>query len=128
MSNPNLDVANRFFDALIAGDRDGLDAVFADDAVFWQNFALTEIPKSDFLPRFAGLKGMVRDLHFEDVRRASTPSGFVEQHTLCGTAPSGETFAAHGCFLGTVENGRISRIEEWLDAAQLAPLARARGN
>jgi ketosteroid isomerase-like protein len=115
---------NRFFNALLAADHDALDAVFAEDAVFWQNFLGREIPKAEFLPRFAGLANRVPDLRFEDVRRAGTPDGFVEQHTLAGTAPSGEPFAVRGCFIVTVRDGRIVRLNEYLDSAQLAPLRR----
>lgn len=123
----NLDVANRFFDALLAGDRDALEALFAPGATFWQNFnpGSTQA-RHEFLPRFAALAGLIPEVHFENVRRTGTPAGFVEQHTLAGTTPAGEEFAAHGCFLGTVENGQITRIEEWLDSAQLEPLRRAR--
>ncbi len=118
----NVALANRFFDALLAGDGATLDAVFAPEALFWQNFAGREIPKSEFLPGFASLAARVPDLHFEDVRRTGTPTGFVEQHTLAGTAPSGEPFAIRGCFVVTVREGRITRLNEYLDSAQRRPL------
>ena len=118
----NLDVANRFFNGLLAGDRAELEAVFAPGATFWQNFAGTMQQREDFLPAFASLARIVSDLHFEDVRRTGTPGGFVEQHSLCGVTRSGEQLAVRGCFVGTVADGQITAIEEYLDSVQLAPL------
>ncbi len=122
----NLDIANRFFNALLAGDADGLDRLLAPSAIFWQNFDGREIPREEFLPGWAGLSKAVRDLHFEDVRRTGTSAGFVEQHTLAGVTPAGQPFAIHGCFIATVEAGQIIRLNEYLDSAQRAPLLAAR--
>ncbi len=122
----NLDVANRFFNGLLAGDAEALEAVFAPGATFWQNFSDGIQRRDEFLPRFGRLASLVTDLHFEDVRRTGTSAGFVEQHTLCGVTPAGEPMAIRGCFLGTVQDGQITAIEEYLDSAQLAPLMAAR--
>lgn len=119
-------VANRFFNALLAGDAATLDDVFAPDAIFWQNFALRDIPKAEFLPGFVGLAKLIPDIHFEEVRRMGTPDGFVEQHILCGTTPSGARLRAYGCFVVSVRDGRITRLDEYLDPQQLAPLREAR--
>jgi ketosteroid isomerase-like protein len=122
----HLAVANRFFDALLAGDAATLDDVFAPEAVFWQNFSLRDIPKAEFLPGFIGLAKLIPDIRFEDVRRMGTPDGFVEQHILCGTTPSGAALRAYGCFVVTVRDGRITRLNEYLDPQQLAVLREAR--
>ena len=123
----NLDIANRFFDALLAGDTPALDALFTKDATFWRNFDDQDQHRDAFVPDFGKFAGMVTDLHLDEVRRTGTASGFVEQHTLCGISPSGEALAAHGCFIAHVSDGKIARIEEYLDGAQLAPLSAPRG-
>ena len=123
----NLDIANRFFNALLAGDATELDSLFAKDATFWQNFSGRDQHRDNFLPGFAKLVGMITDLQFENVRRIGTASGFVEQHTLRGTTASGAALAAHGCFIAQVKDGKIDRVEEYLDGAQLAPLVAPRG-
>lgn len=123
----NLDIANRFFNALLAGDATELDSLFAKDATFWQNFSGRDQQRDNFLPGFSKLAGIITDLRLDNVRRTGTASGFVEQHTLCGVTASGAELAAHGCFIAQVNDGKIARIEEYLDGAQLAPLVAPRG-
>ena len=122
----NFDVANRFFNALLAGDGTALNGLFSRDAVVWTNFSGQEQQRREFLPRFAALAATVPGLHFENVRRTATAAGFVEQHTLCGDTPEGGKLAAHGCFIVTVVDGRITRLNEYIDSVQLGPLARRR--
>ena len=126
MSTTHMEVANGFFNALLAGEAAALERLFAPHAVFWQNFLGREIPRDEFLAGFARLAHTVDDLHFEDVRRTATGAGFVEQHTLCGRTQSGAALAVRGCFIAAVEDGRIVRLNEYLDSAQLAPLRAAR--
>jgi ketosteroid isomerase-like protein len=54
----------------------------------------------------------------EAVRRRGVAGGFVEQHVLAGTMPSGDSLRVVGCFLGTVEDGRITRLEQYVDGGQ----------
>ncbi len=123
----NLDIANRFFDAVLAGDTPALDALFTKDATFWRNFDYQDQQRDAFVPAFGMVASMVTGLRLDNVRRTGTASGFVEQHTLCGVTASGAELAAHGCFIAQVNDGKIARVEEYLDAAQLAPLVAPRG-
>ena len=75
------------------------------------------------LPGFARLRGKVPDLRMDAVRRRGVPGGFVEQHVLTGTMPSGDTLRVVGCFLGTVADGRITRLEEYVDGSQAGALS-----
>ena len=65
----------------------------------------------------------VRDFRYEDVRFEPTATGFVEQHMTCGTSPSGKPFAIPACIVCTVIDGRVSRLDEYLDSAQTAAIA-----
>jgi ketosteroid isomerase-like protein len=58
------------------------------------------------------------------VTRQPTPSGFVEQHVLRGTAPRGGQLSVLACLVVTVVGDRIVRIDEYLDSAALEPLSR----
>ena len=46
----------------------------------------------------------------------------VQQHVLACTSSSGVPVRAHACLVATVEDGRIRRLDEYLDAAAIAPL------
>jgi ketosteroid isomerase-like protein len=117
------ETAERFFSALADGYLEGLRGVCAPGATTWINLRDGDRSLEDSLPVYAQLKSRVPDLRFEDVRRRDLIDGFVEQHTLCGTAPSGERLRVIGCFVGTVEGGRITRLEEYVDSAQAANLS-----
>ena len=122
-SEMGLIAANRFFDGLLAGDLTELEAVCAPGSVLWINVTEQERPLSASLPGFARLRSTVPDLRMEAVRRRGVPGGFVEQHVLVGTTPDGETLRVVGCFTGAVEDGRITRLEEYVDGGQAAVLS-----
>jgi ketosteroid isomerase-like protein len=116
--------ADRFFSALLAGDLGELEASCASGSVLWINLTEQERPLEASLPGFAQLATKVADLRMESVRRRGLPGGFVEQHVLAGTLPDGEALRVVGCFVGTVEAGRITRLEEYVDSGQAGALSR----
>jgi uncharacterized protein len=126
MNDTNVQVADVLFEALLAGDGGKLEELFDPAAVLWHNFTGHEDGRAAFVPGFVRFAGMVQGLKFEDVRRVGTPTGFVEQHTLTGRTADGTPVAIRECLIGTVKDGRITRLNEYLDSAQLAPLAPGR--
>jgi ketosteroid isomerase-like protein len=119
----NLEVANRFFDGLLAGDLEALRAACAPGSILWINLTEGERPLEASLPGFASLRGKVPDLRMEAVRRRGVAGGFVEQHVLTGTMPDGGALRVAGCFIGSTEDGRITRLEEYVDGGQAAALS-----
>ena len=122
-TDPRLEAAERFFGALLAGDLDGLTAVCAPGAVLWINLGEHERALEASLPGFARLRSLVPDLCMEAVRRREIAGGFVEQHVLIGTMPDGTALRVAGCFIGSVEEGRITRLEEYVDGTQAGALS-----
>ena len=119
----NLAIANRFFDGLLTGDLGQLQAVCAPGSVLWINLTEQERALEASLPGFARLRAKVPDLRLDGVRRRGVTGGFVEQHVLTGTMPNGDTLRVAGCFIGTVEDGRITRLEEYVDGGQAGALS-----
>ena len=115
-----LAFARRFFDAVVRGDLDALRGFYAPDAVIWTASDPAERTPEENIAVLGWVKRNIRDFHYEDVRCEATPSGFVEQHTTCGVAPGGGAFRFPACLVVRVENGRISRLEEYFDTAPLA--------
>ncbi len=120
-----LAAANRFFDGLVAGDLEALQGACAPGSILWINLTEGERPLEASLHGFASLRSKVPDLHMDAVRRRGVAGGFVEQHVLAGTMPSGDPLRVVGCFIGTVEDGRITRLEEYVDGRQAGALERA---
>ena len=117
-------LAERLITAVTAGDVEGVRACYAPDVIVWHNSDGVEQSADENLRVLGWVIENIRDLRYEDIRRQRTPTGFVEQHVLRGTAPNGAALSIPACLIGTVVDGRITRLDEYLDSTQLAPLVR----
>lgn len=122
MPPPALEVAERLFAAIAAGDIDAVAALYHPDVVVWHNTDGMEQTAQDNLIILRWVTHNIADLRYEEVRRAETPAGFVQQHVMRGIAPNGTPIEVPACVVCTVENGKITRLDEYLDAAHTAPL------
>lgn len=117
-----FEVADALFDAIAANDLDGLRRIYHPDVEVWHNH---DDVAQDLETNLRVLNWMARKLpnrEYTDVRRQSTPTGFVEQHILRATSPSGIEVAIPACLVVTIEGDRIRRIDEYLDSAHVEPL------
>ncbi len=117
-----LELADRFFAAIPRGDSAALRALYAPDAVIWHNHDGKAQSVDENLRVLEWVARNVRGLRYEDVRRQATPGGWVQQHVLRGTAPSGKPLEIAACIVFTVTGGRVTRVDEYLDSAQIAGL------
>lgn len=115
-------LAERFFAAIPKGDLEAVRAIYAPDARIWHNFDQKEQSVDENLAVLSWVVSNVSELRYEDVRRFPTPGGFVQQHVLRGRAKSGAAVDIPACIVCAVANGRITRLDEYLDSAQTAPL------
>ena len=58
----------------------------------------------------------IHGLRYEDVRRQATADGFVQQHVLRGTMGNGAAVEIPACIVVTIRDGRIARLDEYLDS------------
>jgi ketosteroid isomerase-like protein len=117
-----LDLCDRFFAAVAAGDLDAVRSIYAPDAVIWHNNDDAEQTVEENLRVLRWATSRIAGFRYEDVRRSATATGFMEQHTLRGQAPNGDELRVPACIVCTVRDGRITRLDEYLDSAQIAPL------
>jgi ketosteroid isomerase-like protein len=121
----SLALADKLFAAIDANDLEMLRRdVYSPDVVVWHNNDEHEQLLDENLRVLDWLHRKVAGKRYEDVRRQATQFGFVEQHVLRGTAPSGGQLNVLACLVVTIEGERIVRIDEYLDSAALAPLSR----
>ena len=118
-----LALRDRFFAAVTSGDIEAVRACYAPDAVIWHNTDGVSQSVDENLRVLGWIAQNVRDFRYEDVRCQPTPTGFVEQHITSGTSPGGTAFAIPACIVCTVVDGRITRLDEYLDSAQTARIA-----
>ena len=117
-------LAERLIAAVTAGDIEGVRACYAPDVVVCHNSDGVGQSAEENLRVLGWVIKNSRDLRYDEVRRQRTPTGFVQQHVLRGTAPNGAALAIPACLVGTVVDGRITRLDEYLDSTHLTALAR----
>jgi ketosteroid isomerase-like protein len=122
----SVELVERFFAAIEAGDIDAVRAIYAPDAVIWHNDDLIEQPVEENLKVLAGLHKAVSGLRYEIVRRVPCDNGVIQQHILRGTLPGGQQVALHAAMYLQVEDGQVTRIEEYLDSAKRSSIRAAR--
>jgi len=118
-----LELADRFFDAIERNDSDALRQIYTPDVTVWHNHDRKGQDLETNLKVLSWLHRNVSDKRYDEVRRMPTATGFVEQHVLRGTTKTGKVLDVPACLVITVTGGRISRIEEYVDSADLAALA-----
>ena len=121
-SSSPLEVADRFFGAIAAGDSEAIRSLYAGDAVIWHNDDGQGQTPDQNLRVLRWVMRNVKDLRYEEIRRQETSAGFVQQHVLRGVAPNGERLEIPACIVCTVSDGQITRLDEYLDSAQTASL------
>jgi ketosteroid isomerase-like protein len=111
------DLADRLLTAIGNADEAALRAVYAPDARIWHNFDQKEQTVDENLVTLHDLHRRVEHLAYTEIRRFVAPGGFVQQHVLTGQAKAGQV-CMPAMIRFTVEDGRITRLEEYLDTRQ----------
>jgi uncharacterized protein len=118
------DPLGRLIDVIVSGDAEAAREIYAPGAVIWHNTEQREQTVDENVRTLRWVQRNVADLRYEDVRRQRTERGYVQQHVLRGTGPGGEPLEVHACIVVETEDGRITRLSEYLDGGQVAALRR----
>ena len=128
MSNSNLDTAGALFDAIERRALQAVAALYADDVQVWHNFSNACQSKAENLEVLTALCDNVREIHYDVVERLLLDDGRVlQRHVLRAKVGSGEEILIPACIFISVREGRIVRIDEYLDTAQANRLRAASG-
>ena len=116
-------VADDMFAAVERGDIAALSAMWSDDVTVWRLGGGGARDKGRALKVLDWFVGATHDRHYELLDREVFDSGFVQQHVLHATTHAGGELSLRVCMVVKVAtSGLITRIEEYLDPAELAPL------
>ena len=109
---------------LEASDGELLRRHLAPGAVVWHNHDRAEV---DAIANMAGIEmlgQLVNDLKVETRYCSPTDDGFVLQFVTHGSvASNGRPFEMHNCIVVTTSDGKIERIEEYVDPTVGAQLS-----
>ena len=117
-----LELAERLFAAIERGDAEAIREIYAPGCVIWHNNDGATQAVEENLRTLRWVIRNIAGVRYEEVRRQETPTGFVQQHVLRGTAPNGQPLEVPACIVCTVEDGHITRLDEYLDSAHLVAL------
>lgn len=125
MTHPNIALLDRIMAAAEAGDASDLTNIYTPDAVIWHNHDNREQTVEQNARMLVSLGRWISGLRYTDRRVTAFDGGAVQQHVLRGTRNStGEEVELHACVVITVnQEGRITRLDEYIDSAQAAKLA-----
>lgn len=107
-----------FFDAYEAGRVDLLDRLYADDCIVWHNVFGRETTRDENLAGIPDSYSGQRRRTYDDRIVNTFHDGFVIQYTLGGVMHTGHRGALWICIVGRCRDGRITRIDEYLDSGK----------
>ena len=113
-------LAKRFFDAVEQGDIATLRACYADDAAIWHNTDNLEQTPDDNAATLAGFVERIPTRRYTERRLRVFDGGFAQQHVLVGTRKDGVEVRLPACLVCEVTDGKIRRLDEYLDSAHVA--------
>jgi hypothetical protein len=118
-------VAAALTEAIRTNDADGLHGIYAPDAVIWHSTDQAEVS----VDQLQGLMRAISRVATGEVRVKAlfeTAGGFVQTQENTYTFAGGETTTFHAALVAWLgPDGRVTRLEEYLDGAGLAPLIAA---
>jgi ketosteroid isomerase-like protein len=118
-------VAARLSNALTSADLDALASLYAPDAIVWHSTDQVEMRVNEVLDLVRALQ-RIADCTVTVSDTLATDKGFVQTQKNTYTFRDGKSTAFHAALVATLDSeGRITRLEEYLDSAGLAPLLKA---
>ena len=130
-----LGVADRLFGAIERGEYDTVDAMWADDVTVWHTGDSQDNDRVRALKVIRWFLDNTTRRSYEILDRQYFDGGFVQQHVLrAGRSDRGErsdgmddtSIEMRVCIVIKVDaEGRITRVDEYFDPADMAPLLRS---
>ena len=118
--------AKKFVGAIQSGDTDTVRACYHPDAKLWHNNDGIEQTVDQNMKVLDWFIRALPDRNYRVTRLEALPDGFMQQHVLEATLPDGTKWAMDACVVVKMENGVITRLDEYIDSAKSAQL-RAHG-
>ena len=117
------DLVDMILEVLERGDPEPITGRLTPSAVVWHNSDDVATPAATAFQQVRGLHALVDDVRVEVTRREPTSDGAVVQYVIRGVVrSSGSKLAANNCVFVRVKEGRIARIDEYVDPSFEAQL------
>jgi ketosteroid isomerase-like protein len=110
-------LARKFFDSVEGGDIQAVIDCYVADPRIWHNTDGKEMTLAELVAALRGLGDHYPERRFKDRRVHVFGGGFVQQHTFWARHLDGHEIQVAACVVGRVLDGRIARLDEYLDSA-----------
>jgi ketosteroid isomerase-like protein len=112
------ELCEQFFDAYQDGRVDVLRRIMADDCIVWHNVFLKDTTRDENLAAYPTSYRGQRRRTYDDRIIDAFDDGFVVQYSLDGVMHNGHRGSMPICIVGRCADGRITRIDEYMDTAR----------
>lgn len=110
-------VIDRMYEALGRGDVDAALDCLTDDARVWHSFDCASHDRAAMRGQWEATVRAFPEQALGDVRREPIEGGFVQRHVWSVKSADGERKAWACCIFVRIEDGRIARLDEYIDRA-----------
>jgi ketosteroid isomerase-like protein len=117
-----LALAERFMAAVETGDMEAARTCYAPDARIWHNNDGVEQTVEQNLKVLGWVARKLPGRRYVVSRREVLSDGFMQQHVLEANLPDGTAWSMPACVIVRAKDGRITRLDEYLDSAHSAAL------
>ncbi len=118
-----VDVADQLFGAIAASDIATVKQLFDDDVLVWHSGDTRDSAKDRASRIIDWFINATTDRRYEITDRQFFDGGFVQQHVLHANGRNGGSIQMRVCIVIKVgADGLITRIDEYFDPAEMAPL------
>ena len=117
------ELCHRFFDAYQDGRPDVLAELYSDDCIVWHNVFGKETSGRDNVEKYWSSYGGQRRRTYDDRIIDTFHDGFVIRYTLGGVMKTGHRGVMPICIVGRVRDGKITRIDEYMDSSKFVAWA-----
>jgi uncharacterized protein len=116
-------LADRMARAYERNDAEAIAACYTPDARIWHNIDGAEQTVQDQMGASRWLNEKLTNLKQEIISRHFFEGGYVQRYVVHGSLVNGGgAFHMPLCLIAIVRDGRVARLDEYLDSAHLKPL------
>jgi len=127
MSDGELrELCQRYFDAVVRHDLHTVAELYAPGFRFWVNLTGAETSREENLKALAEGRALHRRRTYDDRTIHTFETGFVIQYSVDVVEHSGRRTSLQACVVARCHDGRITRIDEYLDSIHFRARTRPR--
>jgi ketosteroid isomerase-like protein len=112
------DLCHRYLDAIERHDVETVADLYAPGFVFWINLTGAESPREANLESLREGYALLRRRTYDDRTIDTFETGFVARYAVNVVQHDGRRASLWACIVAQCQDGRITRIDEYLDSSK----------